>query len=235
MGTTAPIRYSAADRRQQILDVALKLFARHGFQGTTTRRIAQAAAVNEALIFRHFPTKEELYWAVLQRECDREGGPGAFQQKLVTHQGVDRELFVGIACEILDRRSRDTTLSRLLLFSALENHRLSQRFFRTYLAQYFETLARYIQDGIEDGRFRALDPMLAARGFLGMVVYHAWVQELFAWKQVQKFNNRDVAQTLTDIWFAGMLLPAREAKTVAPRTGRNGSSQTNNSNGSRKR
>ena len=60
------IRVSAPDRKRQILAVATRLFARQGFSGTTTREIAEKAGVNEALVFRHFPSKEELYWDVLE-------------------------------------------------------------------------------------------------------------------------------------------------------------------------
>jgi len=55
---TAQVRYKAADRKVQIIEVATRLFARQGFQGTTTKQIAEHAGVTEALIFRHFGTKE---------------------------------------------------------------------------------------------------------------------------------------------------------------------------------
>jgi AcrR family transcriptional regulator len=219
---TAQQRYSAADRRQQILNVARKLFARRGFQGATTREIAAGARVNEAIIFRHFPSKEDLYWAVLQRECEGAGGIQAFREKLRTGPADDRELFTAIGRDILERRSQDATLSRLLLFSALENHRLSQKFFQTYLAEYFDALAGHICQGIEQGRFRKIDPLLAARGFLGMIVYHSWVQELFAWREEHSFDNADVAENMTDIWLAGIL--QKPAARAAGKNGRNGSS-----------
>src|SRR5512141_3098129 len=131
---TAPVRYKAADRRQQIIDVSTQLFARQGFQGTTTRQIAEHAGVTEALIFRHFATKEELYWAVIERKASLTGPAERMQQRL-DQGGSDMEVLSGIASQILERRAKDQTLSRLLLYSALENHRLSHRFFRTYVAE----------------------------------------------------------------------------------------------------
>ena len=65
---TPQTRFSSADRREQILDVATGLFAQQGFRGTTTKLIAEKSGVTEALIFRHFPSKEELYWAVIERK-----------------------------------------------------------------------------------------------------------------------------------------------------------------------
>ncbi|RTR18675.1 TetR/AcrR family transcriptional regulator [Azospirillum griseum] len=57
-------RLNAAARRKAILDSALPLFAGKGFAATTTKEIAQAAGVSEALIFKHFPSKASLYEAI---------------------------------------------------------------------------------------------------------------------------------------------------------------------------
>ena len=54
-------RMSGGARRKQIVDVAIRLFSEKGFRGTTTKEIALAAGVNEAIIFRHFTTKKDLY------------------------------------------------------------------------------------------------------------------------------------------------------------------------------
>src|SRR3569832_2263070 len=128
-------RFSAEDRRQQILEVAKAIFARKGYEGTTTREIAFAAKVNEAIIFRHFPTKEELYWAVIDYSCKSSDARGNLLE--VLQRGGDlRKIFRDLALEILQRRSRDQSLTRLLFFSALENHELSHRFFDHYVAHY---------------------------------------------------------------------------------------------------
>jgi len=54
-------RLSAADRRQQIIEQAVKVFARHGVEGTRTRDIAEECGINEALLYRHFASKEDIY------------------------------------------------------------------------------------------------------------------------------------------------------------------------------
>ena len=68
---------SGDERRSQILHVAIKLFSQNGFRGTTTKEIARAAGVSEAMVFRHFATKEELYHAILDyKACEGEAaGP----------------------------------------------------------------------------------------------------------------------------------------------------------------
>ncbi len=185
------------------MGVAKHLFARQGFDGTTTREIARRARVNEAILFRHFSRKEDLYWAILDERC-RAGGARQKLENLLASGAGDREVFASIAEDFLRRNTKDTTLGRLLLFSALEKHSLSHRFFRTHLAQYYEVVAGRIRQRIRRGEFRRVDPLLAARGFLGMVVYHFLVQELFGGKRYRKFDSGRVGRVLADIWLEGM-------------------------------
>jgi AcrR family transcriptional regulator len=201
------MRLSAAARRQQILDVATELFAERGFRGTTTRELSRRAGVNEALLFRHFPNKEELYWAVMN--ATRRGGRG--RARLEAELGLppstpeeERRKFAAIAEGLLRRLRDDATLSRLLLFSALENHRLSTRFFRRYVADYYEVLADYIRSRIRAGTCRRVNPLLAARAFIGMVSHHFLVQDVFGARRYRDFDFRQVAEAFTDIWLEGI-------------------------------
>lgn len=63
MGNAA--RLSADERKQAIVDAVRNVFAEKGFDGTTTRELAKAAGVSEALLYKHFPSKESLYTAML--------------------------------------------------------------------------------------------------------------------------------------------------------------------------
>lgn len=57
-------------RRQLILGAAKRCFARHGYAGTTTKSVAAAASISEALLFKHFPSKAALYAEILAEECE---------------------------------------------------------------------------------------------------------------------------------------------------------------------
>jgi AcrR family transcriptional regulator len=203
MATITQARVPARDRRLQIMQAAKELFARQGFEGTTTREIAQRVRVNEAIIFRHFPTKEGLYWSIIDTQSKALAWKENLERQL--HSGEDdRKIFAAIAEEIVVSRAKNTDLSRLLLFSALQNQRRSQRFFQTHVATYYELIAEYIRKRINDGAFRAVNPLLAARAFVGMVVYHSQIQEIYGGKRYQDFDVKEVSQILTDIWLGGM-------------------------------
>jgi TetR/AcrR family transcriptional regulator, transcriptional repressor of aconitase len=85
-------RLSRDSRRQQILDSALPLFARHGFARTTTKSIADAAGISEALLFKHFPTKSAVYSAILADVC--EADPGLTQLRALPPSTGTLVLFV---------------------------------------------------------------------------------------------------------------------------------------------
>jgi AcrR family transcriptional regulator len=74
-------RLDAEERRNAIVAAALPLFARKGFAATTTREIAAAASVSEALIFKHFPSKAALYEAILQSGCEGIDALDGFQRR----------------------------------------------------------------------------------------------------------------------------------------------------------
>jgi len=59
-------RLKAAQRREQLIDVATKLFALGGFDATTTAAIASAAGVTEPILYRHFKSKQELFVAIVE-------------------------------------------------------------------------------------------------------------------------------------------------------------------------
>jgi AcrR family transcriptional regulator len=67
-------KLSSEERRADIIRAVRRVFAEHGFHGTTTRELADAAAVSEALLFKHFPNKEALYSA-MQLSCCNEQDP----------------------------------------------------------------------------------------------------------------------------------------------------------------
>jgi AcrR family transcriptional regulator len=72
------VRMSAPARREALIDIACGVFARSSYRGTTTKAIAAEAGISEPILYRHFPSKRDLYlacldeaWARVQRLWDR--------------------------------------------------------------------------------------------------------------------------------------------------------------------
>lgn len=209
-------RMAAEDRRSQIVDVAARLFSQKGFRGTTTKEIALAAGVNEAIIFRHFTTKSDLYAAIIdQKACSNEMQALESAVAKLIERKDDQGIFKTLALHILDFHDGDDTFMRLLFYSALEGHELSELFFRNQSSKHFRKLADYIEQRIADGAFRLVEPMTAARAYIGMVVYHSQLKKLYR-GSLDELTNEELAEQLTDIFLSGVLTSRRANKRTRP-------------------
>ena len=209
-------RMAAEDRRKQILDVAIQLFSQKGFRGTTTKEIALAAGVNEAIIFRHFATKRDLYSAIIdQKACATEIVAKQVEVAKAAAERNDRKLFETLALHILDVHENDETFMRLMLYSALEGHELSDMFFRNQVAERYREVANYIKQRITEGAFRKVDPNIAVRAFFGMLIHHAQTNRFFNQSlgdQKSTHSNRVAAERFTELFLAGLRNPAPKRK-----------------------
>jgi len=64
-------RKSKEERREEILDAALAVFAEHGLHGSSTEEVARRAGISQPYVFRLFGTKKDLFTAVVNRCCRR--------------------------------------------------------------------------------------------------------------------------------------------------------------------
>ena len=199
-------RMSGEDRRQQIVSVAAKLFSQKGFSGTTTKEIAEGAGVSEAIIFRHFATKDELYAEILDYKVRQSSERVKAQLEEAEERKDDRAFFGSLAFEMLDFHSKDQTFMRLLLYSALEGHDLSEIFFNSAARDIKDHIRRYIKQRIADGAFRRIDPVVAARAFVGMVLHQAQVRNIFQGDDL-KLSNRQIADRFVEIFLNGVHKP----------------------------
>jgi AcrR family transcriptional regulator len=193
-------RPSGQERQAGLIAAAAALFAAKGFNGTTTKEIAKAAGVSEALVFKHFPTKRALYAAILAEKVTVTELLEAVEESAKKRD--DRRVFTLIASFRI-RPGVDPTLLRLLLFSALEGHELSDIFFGKHHKVFYDQLAAYIRTRIDEGAFRDVDPLLAARAFVGMVVHHRLLHEIFG---VPMHRSHDeTVTTYVDLFLSGLV------------------------------
>ncbi len=132
-------KLSGDERREAIIRAVRKVFAEKGFHGTTTRALAEAACVSEALLFKHFPNKEALYSA-MQAFCCNERDPERLERVkslepststlvLIVHMMVSQIVRRG-ACADEDA----TVQHRLMLRSMMEDGEFARLFFKRNLS-----------------------------------------------------------------------------------------------------
>jgi AcrR family transcriptional regulator len=200
-------RMTGTERKAAIVDAAVKLFAEKGFQGTTTRELSAAVGVSEPVLYQHFDTKRALYDAILESAA-RQAPPFNTVTAKATdpapvEAGDDREVFTRLAEQILDWFLVDPRYIRLLLFSALEGHELSDLFYEQHIVVFFRTLTTYIERRIADGAFRPVNAYLAARAFASMIGHQGLAAAVFH-KGDLMADRGELITTLVDIFLTGM-------------------------------
>ena len=195
-------RLNHCQRRAQIVETAAALFAKKGFHRTTTREIARKVGVSEAMIFKHFARKEKLYASILDLKA-RQEDPLA-EVKQAAERKDDPGVFAALARHFLLRVEKDPYLLRLLLFSALEHHRLAETFVDHHVLRIHYFLRDYIKQRVDDGDFQSLDPLIAARSFVGMVSHHILAQEIFGMKKHFNPDRDKIIDTFVKIFLKGV-------------------------------
>jgi AcrR family transcriptional regulator len=225
-------RMCADDRRLQIAQVAMRLFSERGFRGTTTKEIAQAAGVSEAIIFRHFATKEELYTAIIDYKgcagagvnpvAGRPDSPAVIDEirgcvAEAMEASDDLAVFQTVALHMLDHHQGDPEFLRLLMYIALENHALGQVFWDKNVRVLYEFLGGYIRRRQREGAFRDADPNGAVRVFLGSVIHHSLVNLLWdkdPARRIFRVTNEEAARQFAEILLRGVAADAGPAGGV---------------------
>src|SRR5262245_319061 len=151
------IRLSSRERRRAIVAAVQGSFAEKGFDGTTTRELARAAGVSEALLYKHFPSKESLYAAMLEACAD---SPMAAEfTRVLTLAPSTSTLIVlvhlltahFVLCEDLQK----TTMHRLALRSLLEDADFVRMGAKQFGASWIRKVEACIQAAVKAGDLRA--------------------------------------------------------------------------------
>src|SRR5215831_1879655 len=156
------MRMKSEDRRATIVRAAIRLFAEKGFRGATTRALAAALGVTEPVLYQHFATKRALYSAIIETKA-AEASENVSELQTLAAAGDDRAFLRALAGKILDRYENDEELTRLLLYSSLERHELSELFFERLVQDFNRLVAGYIRRRIRAGAFRKVNADIAAR------------------------------------------------------------------------
>ncbi len=148
-------KLSGDERRASIIRAARAIFANKGFKGTTTRELAAAAGVSEALIFKHFANKEELYGAMLHACCNDQDfhrldqvialEPSALKLVRLVHA------FVAVVLDERDIDGDKTVHCRLMIRSLLEDGEFVRLFFQGVSTDLEESMLGSLRAAIAAG------------------------------------------------------------------------------------
>ena len=179
------------DRRRQILDAAVKVFARSGFHGARVGDIAEEAGVAYGLVYHYFSSKEALLETIFRdtwtqmlarvREVEGSGADASEQVRQVT-------------ALLLRTWRRDPDLVRVLVREVTRSPHVQQEI--EEITEGMKALERIIERGQETGEFRSqIDPRLGA-----VVIYGALDEILTGWVLGQlPDTDEDIAQAESNV------------------------------------
>jgi AcrR family transcriptional regulator len=197
---------TSQERREAIIDAAVKIFAEKGFRGTTTRELAAAIGVSEPILYQHFHTKRDLYAAIIQAKA--QAGEERIKASLGPYfHGVDdHAFFTALAEMIVDWYTEDTAYVRILLYSALENHELHDLFRECQCNSFLDQVTDYIMRRVEEGAFRMLEPGAIAGAFVGMVAHYSQCRVISP-RMVEAFSQKESISLFVGIFLEGIRNP----------------------------
>jgi TetR/AcrR family transcriptional regulator, fatty acid metabolism regulator protein len=166
------------DKRRQILDAAIRVFARQGFHSTRVSDIADEAGVAYGLVYHYFSSKDEVLnelfterWSLMLAAIDEADRRNA----------SPREKLAAVASFILDSYRHDPELMKVII---VEVTRAANSFGRTHMQEIrraYESIAKIVADGQQTAAFRAdIDPFFASMSFYGVIeqLLSGWIFEL---------------------------------------------------------
>ena len=166
-------RLRADDRRSQILAAAFEVFSERGFHGTRTRELAHRAGVSEALVFRHFPTKESLIRAIIDSVGLDEH---VSQMEDRFRDMAPREALTALAEHVLTHLREQPYVFRVVFFGILETPELAGDFYRRFLSRLLALETRLFERAFAErrgkARGKAVDPAVVARSFHGSLLFY---------------------------------------------------------------
>ncbi len=154
------------DKREDILDVAEKLFAEQGFEAISVREISKAADINIAMISYYFGSKEKLYEEVVNRKLF---SPDAIKKQIEALSSYEDKLFI-IVDAFMDRFFERRQFQNIIFREMAMNQRtvMADRI-ATQIHQNFNFIADIIQKGIKHKEFKKVDVEMTVLTIIGIV------------------------------------------------------------------
>jgi len=182
------------ERRQAIVDASAHVFARGGYHATGIAELCVANELGKGALYHYIGSKEELLAAIHDRVMDEVSSSA---ERVAATGGSPRDQLMMLGDELLDIIARypDHVWVFLHEFPALTGERAEQ--FRERRRAFEANVEAILQNGVESGEFRDLEPRLTAMAWLGMHNYtYLWLKP--------NHSPRDVAKQFADIFIQGI-------------------------------
>jgi AcrR family transcriptional regulator len=201
MKVSTQLQTSEIQTRTKILQAAQKLFARNGYDGTTTRDLAQNAGVAEGTLFRHFTNKKAI---LIELATD---GWVEILTDLLTELS-EMSSYQAVA-QVMRRRmlniSHNADLMKICFFEAQFHPELREHIQSEVIAKMTDVAEAFFETAMERGVYRRMNPKVVARVFLGMFAIAGFSQQTLLEPDASPQAMQEMAEGLADIFLNGVL------------------------------
>lgn len=202
-------------RPEEVLEAALDLFAHNGFAATRMEDIAKSAGLSKAAIYLYFPSKEEVFKALVETRLvalraqmaehvsQLKGDPVAALRRIV-------QLWVASNAD-----PRIIALPRIVLAESSRFPELADHYHRVVIAQTQSILVDLIETGITSGAFRSIDSKIAARALVAPLLFELLKQQAFKGHS-DELSLSQLSEIFLDLFLSGVstqATPAHQGET----------------------
>ncbi len=192
---------SEESSRSRILKAAQRLFATQGFDGTTTRDLAQAAGVAEGTLFRHFANKKAILIEVATQ------GWVEILTDLLTELS-EMASYKAVA-QVMRRRmwnfQKNADMMRVCFMEAQFHPDLRDRIQSEVIAKMTDVAEAFFQTAMEKGIYRPMNTKVVAQVFLGMFAIAGFSHKTLMEPEASPQQMQEMAEGLADIFLNGVL------------------------------
>jgi AcrR family transcriptional regulator len=196
-----------AETQTRILKAARKLFARRGYDGTTTRDLAQEAGVAEGTIFRHFENKKAILIEVATQ------GWVEILTDLLTELS-EMASYKAIA-QVMRKRMlnlhQNADLLRVCFMEAQFHPELSEKIQSDVIAKMTSVAEAFFETAMDQGIYRRMNPRIVAQIFLGMFTIAGFSRDTITPEDASPQAMLEMAEGMADIFLNGVLAPPSSA------------------------
>jgi AcrR family transcriptional regulator len=193
---------SAPDNRTKILQAALKLFARQGYDGTTTKDLAKLAGVAEGTIFRHFENKKAILI-----EVATSGWVDILTDLLteLSEMGSYKAVSQVMRRRMMHMR-QNADLLRVCFIEAQHHPELREKIQSEVIAKMTDVAEAFFQTAMEKGIYRQMNPKIVAQVFLGIFAIAGFSEQTIIDPNASPQALQEMAEGISEIFLHGVLV-----------------------------
>jgi AcrR family transcriptional regulator len=191
------------DRREQIIDAAMHVFAQKGFVRATNKDIARAAGITPGLIYHYFDSKEALFQAIIEGRSPLRVIHSLPPQTLAQSPEVFLRFIVMQVLGILEEENF-IQLIRVFLPEVMYNQNTGSAISNA-IQQALGFLDSYFQSKMETGELRRTDPSLIPQLLIGSVMAFVLRRNVIRDPQVLHFTHEQIADAVVETMLKGLL------------------------------